>query len=93
MNLQDHYQQTLLHYVDLAKQDAWRQYVWHQVKTMAREAPDLYRHLPGDLIALMPPKQLPEPTPPPSTADASPPPKKAMQGKTPTKLLRIRRPE
>lgn len=38
---------ALAWYSHLAVQPGWKEYVWHQVKTMAKESPDLFRDLPA----------------------------------------------
>lgn len=44
---------ALAHYVQLAKSPGWREYVWHQVKTMAASEPAVYGQLPALLVAAM----------------------------------------
>lgn len=44
---------VLAHYLRLAANPGWRQYVWRRVQEMARECPDLYAALPTDLTQAM----------------------------------------
>ena len=49
MNLES----VLAWYIELAKKPGWKEYVWHQVKAMARDHPTAYADLPDLLTKAM----------------------------------------
>ena len=52
-NPAEHRQQTLDWYVKLAQAPGFKEHVWHQVKAIAKEHPDLHSDLPDRLVAAM----------------------------------------
>lgn len=53
MNFQTHRETMLRHYTALVTNPHWRQYVQHQVKTMAQDCPELYRDFPAAVEAAL----------------------------------------
>ncbi len=53
MDFEIHKASLLAHYLQLAKQDAFKLYAWAQVKQLARDCPDLYADSPKLLTAAM----------------------------------------
>lgn len=53
MNFTQHRADMLRHYTTLVTKPHWRQYVQHQVKTMAADCPALYRTLPAAVEAAL----------------------------------------
>jgi hypothetical protein len=58
-------ERLLAHYIHLGALPGWKEYVWHQVKTMAKETPELFGDFPELLTrALAPPRPSSSPTAP-----------------------------
>lgn len=49
MDFKTHYARMLAHYTALALLPGWKGHVWHRIKEMARDCPELYADLPHDV--------------------------------------------
>ena len=69
MDYPAHQSALLLHYVNLAQQDGWKQYTWQRVQQLSRDCPSLYADFPKLLTVAM----NPAPTRPAESTNATSP--------------------